>query len=227
MIKSQETASRRIDMDSNTLKKQIMEQSELEITFPVLNNKSQETVHQFLSVLLQHYQRPDLMDTLYSILKELILNGVKANMKHHYFPDTSLSSEDLQCLKSLLNEAELQKFETTAAREGHFVSIHANHSDERLIFRVINSSPITVNEDRRIREKFQTALSYDSIAEYYMEHADDIEGSGLGITMIVLMLKANGVDPHAFTVDTRTANRTTARLEFPLKPDYTLTRTRD
>jgi len=72
-------------------------------------------------------------------------------------------------------------------------------------------------EDKRIREKFEAALKYDSIADYYMNNLDDSEGQGIGITMIVLMLKGNNIDPHAFTFDPKKKHSTKAKIEFPIK----------
>jgi hypothetical protein len=221
MVEKQDTAS---------LREQIRQGNEIELTFPVINRPIQEMIHSFLTELLGHYGREDLMETLYSILKELIINGVKANMKHHYFPEDEvrrMSEEDHLCMKALLNEQELVRFEEEAQRTGHGIILTTRHSPERLLFLITNTSPITDEEDGRIRQKFQTALAYDSIAEYYLDHADDIEGSGLGITMIVLMLKANNIDPHAFTVNTANRKQTVAKLEFPLQEGYTLERDKD
>lgn len=216
--------------DTLALREQIRQGKEIEITFPVINRSIQQMIHIFLEELLEYYQRHDLMETLYSILKELIINGVKANMKHHYFPEDEvrqMSEEDHLCMKALLNEQELARFEEEARRTGHGIILTTRHSPERLLFLITNTSPITEDEDGRIRKKFQTALEYDSIAEYYLDHADDIEGSGLGITMIVLMLKANNIDPHAFTVNTADRKQTVAKLEFPLQEGYTLERDKE
>jgi hypothetical protein len=196
---------------------------DIHFEFPVLSVGMQDALHFVLNALLEKYGREDLHETLYSALKEMVINGVKANMKHHFFLQSGYSldsPEDLLKgyaeLKEKLNERELDRFEGLAREHKLRIQLSILHSQERIITLVENNTPMMPVEDQRIREKFSKALGYDSIVEYYMDNADDIEGSGLGITMIVLMLKANSIDPHAFTVNTSNSSSTVARIEVPL-----------
>lgn len=205
----------------------------IEFDFPVINEGIQSMLHQISDALLDHYQRMDLKEILYSMLKELIINGVKANMKHYYFSQSNIDSNSpeslargYELLKEKLQESELNQFESIAQENGLQIHVSILHSQQRIITLVENNTPMTRFEDKRIREKFNKALHYDSIAEFYMENADDFEGSGLGITMIVLMLKGNGIDPHAFTVNTQDDRSTVAKVELPLVAEYVIARNR-
>ena len=204
---------------------------DIQFDFPVLDVTIQEALHFVLDELLKRYERPDLHEALYSSLKEMIINGVKANMKHHFFQEAGYSTDseaDLakgyEELKERLNEKELERFEGLARQHGLHIKLSILHSPQRFIALVENNTPMMPVEDERIREKFTRALGYDSIAEFYMDNADDIEGSGLGITMIVLMLKANNIDPHAFTINTSQKDSTIARVEVPLEPSVEIER---
>lgn len=63
-------------------------------------------------------------------------------------------------------------------------------------------------------------MRYDDIAQFYMEGGDSSEGAGMGIVLVTMMLKAQEIDPHLFTIRSDYREKTLARVEFPLSPDY-------
>ena len=64
------------------------------------------------------------------------------------------------------------------------------------------------------------------ILEFSVQFADETEGKGLGLAMIVLLIKDLGFDSSFFRVYKK-PDRTVARLEFPLSADYTPIRSRN
>ncbi|OHD53421.1 MAG: hypothetical protein A2014_04030 [Spirochaetes bacterium GWF1_49_6] len=189
----------------------------------VMDGEAQQIVHSLVQGIINKYERQDLEEMIYSSLKELIINGVKANLKHFLFKAKNINDTDeehgigFDDLKRLLDENELERFKEVAAMEGLSVRVTVIHSQERLMFLIENNTPMTRYERRRVREKFDSALQYDNIFEYYLGNADDTEGSGLGITMIVLMLKGVGIDPHAFSINVHGKNTTVAKIHLPLR----------
>lgn len=211
-------------MSKKSIEERIQQGKRIVTYFPVMNKRVQEKVHFIVNELLKKYDRPDLQEVAYSALKEIIINGVKANLKHYLFK-TQLAGENvseeerkrvLAMLKNNLNEKELEKFYGIALKEKLRVRVRIDHDDSQIRFRVTNNTQMTEEENNRILEKFKQALSYNNIAEYYMNFADDMEGSGIGITMIVLMLKNVGLDPYLFTVSTE-RKITVAKVELPLQ----------
>jgi hypothetical protein len=54
-----------------------------------------------------------------------------------------------------------------------------------------------------------------------MEHGDETEGAGMGITMVGILLDQSGIDKHAFSLySSKKYNETIAKLEIPLTKDY-------
>lgn len=195
----------------------------VEMVFPVLNVSITESIHFVVNHILEKYNRLDLVECVYSSLKELIINGIKANVKHAFFEEHNIDTEDVASLekglvefKKLLQEKSLEEFEKTALKKKLFVRLHLMHSPERIFAIVENNTTISSVEEKRIREKFKSALGYESIADYYMDNLDDTEGQGIGITMIVLMLKGSNIDPHAFTYDLSKEGTTRAKIEIPI-----------
>jgi hypothetical protein len=189
----------------------------------VMDGEAQTLIHSLVQELIKKYNRFDLEEMIYSSLKELIINGVKANLKHFLFRAKNIDdiAEEhgvgFDELKRLLDQNELERFKEVSAMEGLSVRVTVMHSVERMMFLIENNTPMTRYERRRVREKFDSALQYDNIFEYYLGNADDTEGSGLGITMIVLMLKGIGVDPRAFSINVHGKQTTVAKIHLPLR----------
>jgi Lhr-like helicase len=211
-------------MSKKSIQERIRQGKRIVTYFPVMNRRVQEKVHFIVNELLEKYDRPDLKEVAYSALKEIIINGVKANLKHYLFK-TQLAGENvsdeerkkvLAMLKNNLNERELERFYSVALHEKLRVRVRIDHDESQIRFRVTNNTQMTEEENNRIIEKFKQALEYNNLAEYYMNFADDMEGSGIGITMIVLMLKNVGLDPYLFTVSTE-RKITVAKVELPLQ----------
>ncbi len=105
------------------------------------------------------------------------------------------------------------------------VKIAVEHSEAGLRFEVSNA-PLTRFEEKRVREKFREGMRHDDLVSFYMSNADQQEGEGIGLALIVLLLKAEGIDPHLFRVGVR-GGQTVARLEIPLSSAFESVRGRN
>lgn len=177
--------------------------------------------------ILTKYNRPDMVGPVYTSVKELSLNGAKANFKRILFEDQNLDTENdeqyeygMELFKKYLNENWVLEYGKKSRERKLYVDIFFDFNRDRLILEVMNNRPISPKEDKRIREKFHTAMRYDDIAQFYMEGGDSSEGAGMGIVLVTMMLKAQDIDPHLFTIRSDYREKTLARVEFPLSPDY-------
>jgi hypothetical protein len=216
------------------LKDQISLGRDLIYIFYNFHDEFEKEVDIAIRELLTKYSRNDLQEVIYSTVKELAMNGVKANIKHIVFKETDVNSKDNDSILSgisnlqevLGNPKLLEEYGEKAKSYNYKVILRIKHSNQRVIILVSNTTPMKQEEEERIRKKFEKALNYDSIAEYYMDNLDDAqaEGAGLGITMIVLLLKSSDIDPHSFTIYKNKDNETVAKIEIPLSDDYTPSR---
>ena len=65
---------------------------------------------------------------------------------------------------------------------------------------VRNNALLTPAEERRIGEKIAIAARFNCFAEAYTNTEDGTEGAGLGLVMMIFMLKSLGFGPDALRV---------------------------
>lgn len=183
--------------------------------------------------ILKRYDKMDMLGPTYTAAKELALNGAKANIKRVLFQELEIDMEDdesydegMLIFKKNLTEEWAYSYAEKCFDQQLKVDIVFDFNSERLIIEVINNRPISKREDTRIRQKFTKAMQYEDIAMFYMEGGDSSEGAGMGIVLVTMMLKAQGFDPHLFTIRSNYHSSTIAKVEFPISDNYLSSRER-
>lgn len=205
----------------------ILNQSkELALQSSRINEHTEKYILHTLKLILEKHNRMDLIDMVYTIVKELTINGVKANQKRIFFEERGLDINDdedyqagMTAFRREFSEAMNDAYGQKSRDMGIYVKIYLSHGDDGLCIEVENNTPITPVEERRLREKMKKSMSYNDIAEFYMDNMDNTEGAGLGIALIMILLKGAGFDPNLFRISTL-ADRTVARVEFPFTEKY-------
>ncbi|MCB1170747.1 MAG: histidine kinase [Leptospiraceae bacterium] len=181
-----------------------------------------------LESILDKTQKAPLIHTLYTILKELVINGCKANQKRIFFDEVGLNIKDaaqydegIAKYRATFSEKMSLEYGMKARRKGYFVLIDFHFDDDGLTIEVVNNTPIAPQEEEAMREKLKKAMGYNDIAEFYMDQAmmGESEGAGLGLALVIILLKGEGVDPKLFRIMIR-EDRTIARLEIPFSDKF-------
>lgn len=187
----------------------------------------EEQIKEAIKLILEKVESPSLLPTLYTITKELTINACKANQKRVFFEDKKFDLEDLTEYKKGVREyresfsdAMSNELGAKAKSMGYYCLIHFSYNDESILVEVINNTPIAYQEERAIRERLGKGMSYDDIAQFYMDNADNTEGAGLGLALILILLKGEGIDPNHFRI-VLGEDLTIARLEIPILKNYT------
>lgn len=178
--------------------------------------------------ILDKNEQPALVTTLYTILKELVINGCKANQKRIFFEERGLDINDPEHYQKGIEEYTRSFSESMALEYGHkarekgyYVLIDFQFDKSGLTLEVVNNTAIAEAEERVVREKLKKAMGYNDIAEFYMDQAmsGESEGAGLGIALIIILLKGEQIDPNLFRVLIE-STRTIARLEIPFTDEF-------
>lgn len=191
-----------------------------------IDGKTEKYILHTMNLVLGRYARLDLLDLSYTIVKELAINGIKANQKRIFFEEQGLDihkDEDYEkgmlSFRGTVTERSQDIYGEKARIKGIYVKIYLTHNADGMCIEVENNTPITPTEERRMREKMKKSMSYNDIAEFYMDNMDNTEGAGLGLALIVILLKGAGLDPALFRILTK-SDRTVARVEIPFSDQY-------
>jgi len=207
--------------------KLILNQSqELTLQSSRVNEKVEKYILHILGLILARYGRDGLIEMIYTITKELAINGVKANQKRIFFDELGLDINNAQdyekgirAFKEAFSDEMNEVYGTKSRQKGLFVKIYLTHTESGLCIEVENNTAIAPTEEARMREKMKKSMGYNDIAEFYMDNMDNTEGAGLGIALIMIMMKGEGLDASLFRIVTH-ADRTIARVEIPFDASY-------
>ncbi|MCP4131923.1 MAG: hypothetical protein GY754_13175 [bacterium] len=179
-----------------------------------------------LKIILKRYNNEKLFVSLYTCMEEFIENAVRANLKKIFFKD--YSSKDVTG-KKVNYETVLEQFKQEFRRDyGSYLKGIAKKNDinfevsvaietNNLVITVINPANMTEIEQNNVRKKIRDAGKYTGIAEYFNAIEDEpSEGAGLGLVMIMFILKNIGLSEKNFSIES-SGCRTTASIWIPLK----------
>jgi hypothetical protein len=207
--------------------KLILNQSqELTLQSSRVNEKVEKYILHILGLMLARYKKESLIDLVYTITKELAINGVKANQKRIFFDEHGLDinnpddyTKGMKMFKEAFSDQMNETYGIKSRERGIFVKIYLTHNESGLCVEVENNTAIAPTEETRLREKMKKSMGYNDIAEFYMDNMDNTEGAGLGIALIMIMMKGEGLDAALFRIVTQ-QDRTIARVEIPFDASY-------
>lgn len=211
---------------SNEIKDAIAKGKKITLITYHLSEKMEKQIDSVVSLLLSHYNKAELQPTLYSLIKEMVVNGTKANAKHIFLQELNINSDVEQDyhngmiqMKEKLSEDFIIEYGQKAKTAGLDVKITFFHNDDGIRVEVTNNLTIIPADEKRLRLKLKEGMGYDDLASFYMANVDNTEGEGIGLVMNLLLLKAENIDPALFRVATNDGF-TTARVEIPLSENF-------
>jgi putative nucleotidyltransferase with HDIG domain len=166
-----------------------------------------------------------LQDTIITILREIIVNAVKANSKRLYFSFQNLDMLDegdyiqgMEGFKNFIIENQ-GLVEDELKKSDYKVIIYLKKFESGFSIHVQNNTPIHPDEMKRIKMRIQKAKSYNDFAEVYCDVTDDMEGEGLGLVLTILFLKNTGIGVNSLQISSNDkVTRTSLVVPFHLKP---------
>jgi len=170
---------------------------------------------------LEHYDLLYHKDTIISIIKELVNNAIKANLKRLYFASVNLNINDnknyregMETFKEAVYQGEESKLINALQGSRYMVRVTFSKTDEHLTISVINNNPILESEMNKIKARVNKAYKYHDISEAFTDVLDDSEGAGLGLIMALMVLKNSGFPQNVFTIS-RNDTLTSVNLSIP------------
>ena len=176
-----------------------------------VSDKVEDRIKEVLSSCLTGTGCEEIHGPLYTVIKELLINAVKANYKNIYFenydPGKSsalLSYETaLKLFKLEMGRDQAAHFERKAREKDIRADVVFARNDGLLHVHVANPASMTDIELTNVQKKLAYARKCQDISEYFLEEEEDPhkEGAGLGLILIIMVLKSLGLRPSDFIIE--------------------------
>jgi putative nucleotidyltransferase with HDIG domain len=215
------TSASELVVDEEKIKKAIQSGLPLTITTYTLPKEIEVYIEQVIDVFLKQTDQLKLKDYIIYCVQELVINAKKANTKRVYFNERGLDINDPKDYE----EGMANFKEETITQIGHYLQLQ---KEQGLYIKVIlqikrntihieirNNVTATKKEQLRIHDKLARSRQFNSLEDALSQVLDDSEGAGLGLVILVLMLKKIGLDDDSFTIKT-TDKYTIASISIPL-----------
>ncbi|MCX8124917.1 MAG: HDOD domain-containing protein [Spirochaetes bacterium] len=180
----------------------------ISLSFYYPNENISKTLNAILAKILSNQDKIFLLDMMITILREIIVNATKANAKRAYFKKINLNINDPESYQKGIETfkkdivGQLDTLEQDLKNNDLKVTITIKKQDDGIRFSISNPTPIHPVELARIKTRIEKAKQYLDFTQAYEDVYDDTEGAGLGIVLVILLLKNAGVDPSNYKIGT-------------------------
>ncbi|MCL2294932.1 MAG: HDOD domain-containing protein [Spirochaetes bacterium] len=185
-----------------------------------INHEIEEQMEQILLIFLEEFGQKEILAQISYCLRELLVNANKANTKRVYFIEKNLDIEDdddyqtgMESFKSdtLSN---IEHYFKKQQEAGLYIKIGFHAVSDKLTITVRNNSKISTKEHMRAYDRIARSRALNTLEEAMTSVLDSSEGAGLGLVILVLMLKKIGLNEDAFDLDVD-GDETVAKLVIP------------
>jgi putative nucleotidyltransferase with HDIG domain len=215
------SAAQDLVVDETKIKKAIQSGIPLTITTFTLPHEIEIYIERVIAVLLKEVDQEKLKDYIIYCVQELAVNAKKANTKRVYFTERGLDLSNPDhykegmigfkenTLNNIAHYLQLQK------EKGLYIKVVLQIKKNIIHIEVRNNVVVTKTELIRIHDKLARSRQYNSLEDALTQVLDDTEGAGLGLVILVLMLKKIGLDEDCFDIFSN-EKETIARIVIPL-----------
>lgn len=197
----------------------------LHIERHIFDDETFKSLDNLLLRILAHHDLIYIIDSMETIIRELITNAYKANLKRVYFLDKDLDINDAvaykQGVESFKDEAfdEAEHYHELLEEKDLRISLTIDKQDKGLRVEVANNIPASSEELHRIENRMQNFDDCDGFLDSYNQFYDKTEGAGLGIHMVYFLLKNSGIDPEVFSITSENGyTRSVFTIPYQLRP---------
>jgi len=208
-------------VDEEKIKKAIQSGLPLTITTYTLPKEIEVYIEQVIDAFLKQVNQIKLKDYIVYCVQELVVNAKKANTKRVFFAErgldinndkdytTGMADFKEETIGNIAHYLQMQK------EQGLYIKISLQIKRNTIHIEIQNNSTANKMEQLRIQDKIARSRQYDNLEDAFSSILDDSEGAGLGLVILVLMLKKMGLDDDAFTIKTK-EKYTVASISIPL-----------
>lgn len=188
-------------------------------SYTVIRDFLQE-INEVLLIFLQACNKDKLMSCLAYSSSELLGNADKANIKRLFCKENNLDIHNSIDYEAAMIDfkveisSNLEHFRQLQEENHLYIKYELSCIDGVISLKVKNKAVLTEEEKARINRKIERAKLYHSMQEAFMT-IDQTEGSGLGIIIIILMLKQMKLGAECLRIES-VGEETISSIEIPV-----------
>ncbi|MBQ7611769.1 MAG: HDOD domain-containing protein [Spirochaetaceae bacterium] len=198
------------------------------ITTYTFSHAVQSHIEKIVNYFLEHIEQAHLKDYAMYCLNELAVNAKKANTKRVYFKELGLDIQNTIQYRIGMDKFKKETLEridfflNMQEKEGLYIKIVLSIRSNNFEIEIRNNCIMTREEHLRINEKITMAATVNDFSEVMSDVVDETEGAGLGIIIMLLMLKQIGASHKCFSVEV-SKTETISKISLPFSADYNAT----
>ncbi len=192
----------------------------LSIKTYTLPHDTEVYLEEVLGFFLNEFGQDKIKDQLAYCMRELAVNAKKANTKRVYFMDKGLDigkKDDYESGMENFKEETLGNIDYYLQKQkeaGLYVKVVFRTKANTFHLSVHNNVEISKKEQMRVYDRIARSRAFESLEEAFSTVLDDSEGAGLGLVILVLMLKKIGLTEDSFDIDAQNGE-TVAKISVP------------
>lgn len=197
---------KRINVDTEKVRMAIQTGIPLTITTYTLPPEMEDYITDVLSVFLAQLNQEHMTDSLVYCVKELVNNAKKANTKRVYFVDKKLDLFNKEEYDKGMENFKLDTFNNIKyyleeqRKLGYYIKVLFQVRNNKIKIEIKNKAELTLFEYKRIHDKITRAQQYNSVEEGITALLDESEGAGLGLVILILILRKIGISEENYQI---------------------------
>jgi putative nucleotidyltransferase with HDIG domain len=191
--------------DTSYLAKQFDRGEEITVSFSFVSRDVEIEMNSLLVKVLSRFDLLYLYDTFESVLRELVQNAVKANMKRIWYKSLNLDINNendyrkgMPKFKDVAYHPEMMRDQLQSSP--YRVIIKMRRRADGIDIDIINNTPIVPGEMERLMNRMKKAVECVNFSEAYENMYDASEGAGLGIILSLMLMRNAGMNPDLLKI---------------------------
>jgi len=211
----------RLVVDETKIKKAILSGLPFTVTTFTMPREMEIYIEEVISFFLKYAGRENLKDYIVYSVMELAANARKANTKRVYFIERGLDiSKDYDYMIGMeyfkeSTQGNISHFLKLQEEKGLYIRLALQLRDDLIQIEIRNNAALVRTELTRINDRLARSRQYQSLDEAFSQILDDSEGAGLGLIILVLMMRKIGLNEDCFNINSN-EKETIARLTIPV-----------
>lgn len=211
---------KKIKVDQSKIKTAIQAEIPITITTYTLPIEIAAYIDDILKAFLTEIHQEQMFENLSYCIKELTNNAKKANTKRVYFLDKKLDIQDKESyekgMKTFKEDSinNIRFYLEQQRKLGLYIKVSFQAHNNKIKIEIRNKSELSVFEYKRIHDKITRAQQFTNVEDCISQVLDDSEGAGLGLVIMILVLRKIGLTEENYQV-VSTNGETITRLILP------------